>query len=81
MARYIVHKYEDDTALKLAEVQDEQQAINHVADAAYQAMIDGQSVTLAVQMHEDGQGRPYLRMHLNMDPESPHPDTPGEYSH
>jgi hypothetical protein len=83
MARYIVQKHHDDTAFKLAEVEDEQQAINHVSDAAYQAMIDGQSVTLAVHVYEAGQGRLYLRMQLDMQPPGPgaSPSAPGEYRH
>ena len=80
MARYIVHKSEAETTFKLVELPDEQQAINYVTDLAYQAMIDGESVDLTVNFHDDGYVRPFLRMSLDMDPARGNSTgTPGEY--
>ena len=55
MPRYlVVSKTEDGTTQKLAEVNEESHAINHLTDAVYTALVDGNSIEIAAT-RTDGQ--------------------------
>jgi hypothetical protein len=68
MPRYlVVTKSQDGTTHVLADVNEELHAINHITDAVYTALVDGESMELVATRTEDGNVSCFAHLNLKMD--------------
>ena len=70
MPRYlVVSRTPDGTTHRLAEVHEELHAINHITDALYQALVNGESMELVTTCNDDGNVSCFVHLTLKMDPQ------------
>jgi hypothetical protein len=68
MPRYlVVTKNQDGSTRRLADVNEELHAINHITDAVYAALVDGRSMELVATLTDDGNVSCYAHLTLRMD--------------